>query len=322
MSDNTQGAAQSMTAEQAGSAIEALLAGDGELEGDEALTEVEDDLEQADDSEDETEDDAEESDEDEDSDEEPQEQTFTVKVDGKEVTVTLDELQKGYSRTEDYTRKTQQLAQERKNAQAEFEAVRTERAQYSQLLTALEAQLKQSEPQVDMDRLYAEDPIEWVKQRELQRERNEKLLAIQSEQQRLSQAQQAEMRQRQQAYLEQQKELLLAAAPELKDPEAAKAAKRSWTEAGKAIGLTEDEINSITDHRMLLALKKLAAYDSIAAKRQAVKPQPVQKVATAKPGPATEGKSKSSGTVIKQAQQRLVKSGNVRDAASLLSKLL
>ncbi len=43
----------------------------------------------------------EQSGEEEEQEEQEQPQTFTVKVDGKEVTVTLDELQKGYSRTQD-----------------------------------------------------------------------------------------------------------------------------------------------------------------------------------------------------------------------------
>lgn len=316
----------SLTAESAANAIEAMLSGDsGEQQDDEALNVEEDteEVEASDDSDDsDTEDASEEEEESDEEEEAPAPKTFTVKVDGKTVEVTLDELQAGYSRSADYTQKTQQLAQERKAAQAEYEAVRQERAQYSQLLTALEAQLKQADTPVDMDRLYAEDPIEWVRQRELQREKNEKLLAIQAEQQRLTQAQQQEMQQQQQAYLSQQKELLLAAVPELKDPEKARDARKSWTEAGKAIGLTEAEINSITDHRLLLALKKLASYDSLVAKRQTVKPQPVQKVAPAKPGQATEGKAKVNSTVMKQAQQRLKKSGSVKDAASLLSQII
>lgn len=40
--------------------------------------------------------------------------TYTVKVDGKEVEVTQDELLRGYMRQADYTRKTQQIAEERK----------------------------------------------------------------------------------------------------------------------------------------------------------------------------------------------------------------
>jgi hypothetical protein len=128
----------------------------------------------------------EQSEEDEESEEQEQPQTFTVKLDGKEVSVTLDELQKGYSRTQDYTRKTQQIAEVRKQVEQETQAVRAERQQYAQLLGALQAQLQATEPQVDLDRLYHEDPIEWVRQKEVMRERQEKAYAIQAEQQRLS----------------------------------------------------------------------------------------------------------------------------------------
>jgi hypothetical protein len=111
----------------------------------------------------------------------------------------------------------------------------------------------------------------------------------------------------------------LSAAPELKDPKVAAKAKADWVNAGKAIGLTEQEMNSITDHRMLLALRKLATYDSLMSKRQSIKPQ--QSVGrVAKPGVAASGKPQSSQ--IKQAQQRLKATGHVRDAANLFEKFL
>ena len=40
-------------------------------------------------------------------------ETYSVKVDGVEQLVSLDELQNGYQRQADYTRKTQELARER-----------------------------------------------------------------------------------------------------------------------------------------------------------------------------------------------------------------
>jgi hypothetical protein len=168
MSDTTgQTSSQSMTAAQAASAFEAMLPlEEGEQQEQEEALEDEQSSEsvEADESEEENASDedaeGEESDGDEETEQQEQPSKFTVKVDGKEVEVSLEELQKGYSRTEDYTRKTQALAQERKAAQAELESVRTERAQYSQLLTALQAQLQDAQqPNVDMDRLYNEDPI-------------------------------------------------------------------------------------------------------------------------------------------------------------------
>ena len=325
MSNDTTASAsvsQAMTADQAANAIESMLSGDGYQQEPEALM---DDESETVDEEVSAEDDAAEVEsedvESEDAEEPEQEEKpskFTVKVDGKDVEVSLDELQKGYSRTEDYTRKTQALAQERKQAQAEFESVRNERAQYAQLLGALQEQLTQATPQVDMDYLYNEDPIEWVKQRELQRSNAERMAAIASEQQRLS----AEQAKEQNAYLKdelsKEKDLLLSQAPELRDPKTAAKAKQDWISAGKAVGLSEQELNNVRDHRILLALRKLAAYDSMVAKRKDLKP--VQSsTPTARPGTISK---QPQSSIVKQSQQRLAKTGNVRDAASLIERLL
>ena len=318
---------QAMTADQAANAIESMLSGDGDQQEEEATQDepqgeseqVEDEIEDVEqDADSEDDDEADESDEDVDEDEAEDEQQFTVKVDGKDVAVSLDELQKGYSRTEDYTRKTQALAQERKTAQAELEQVRTERAQYAQLLGALQEQLQQSQQPLDMDRLREEDPIEWVRQREMQRENNEKMLAIQSEQQRVSQAEQVVKQQQMQAFLQSQKEQLLTVVPQLSDPKFAQAEKGRWIEAGKSIGFSEQELNGINDHRVLLALKTIADYNGMVAKRKQVSSDK-PKAKTVRPGVAPR---KNQSSAVKQAQQRLARSGNAKDAASLLENFL
>lgn len=318
---------QAMTADQAANAIESMLSGDGDQQEEEATQDesqdeseqVEDEIEDVEqDADSEDDDEADESDEDVDEDEAEDEQQFTVKVDGKDVAVSLDELQKGYSRTEDYTRKTQALAQERKTAQAELEQVRTERAQYAQLLGALQEQLQQSQQPLDMDRLREEDPIEWVRQREMQRENNEKMLAIQSEQQRVNQAEQVVKQQQMQAFLQSQKEQLLTVVPQLSDPKFAQAEKGRWIEAGKSIGFSEQELNGINDHRVLLALKTIADYNGMVAKRKQVSSDK-PKAKTVRPGVAPR---KNQSSAVKQAQQRLARSGNAKDAASLLENFL
>lgn len=325
MSNDTTASAsvsQAMTADQAANAIESMLSGDGYQQEPEALMgdepETIDEEVSAEDDAAEVESEDVESEDAEEPEQEEKPSKFTVKVDGKDVEVSLDELQKGYSRTEDYTRKTQALAQERKQAQAEFESVRNERAQYAQLLGALQEQLTQATPQVDMDYLYNEDPIEWVKQRELQRSNAERMAAIASEQQRLS----AEQAKEQNAYLKdelsKEKNLLLSQAPELRDPKTAAKAKQDWISAGKAVGLSEQELNNVRDHRILLALRKLAAYDAMVAKRKDLKP--VQSsTPTARPGTISK---QPQSSIVKQSQQRLAKTGNVRDAASLIERLL
>lgn len=261
----------------------------------------------------------EQSEEEEEPEEEEQQQTFTVKVDGKEVSVTLDELQKGYSRTQDYTRKTQQIAEVRKQVEQETQAVRAEREQYAQLLGALQAQLQSSEPQVDLDRLYHEDPIEWVRQKEVMRERQEKLGAIQSEQQRLSQVAQYEQQRAMEAQLASQQEALLAALPDWKDPKKAKAEKALVIESAKAAGFTDEDLKSVYDHRLVLLLRKAAMYDQMVSKRQGIKPVVNNGPRPAKPGAAGRVSTTTEAT---RAKQRLAKTGRVDDAASAIELLL
>jgi DNA repair exonuclease SbcCD ATPase subunit len=264
--------------------------------------------------------DTEQSELDEDTEEQEQPQVFSVKVDGKEVDVTLEELQKGYSRTQDYTRKTQQIAEARKQTEAELQAVRAEREQYAQLLSALESQVQQvAQPNIDWDRLYQEDPIEWVRQREVMRENQEKAAAIQSEKQRLNQLSQQEQAQFMQQKLQHEQEALLAAIPDWKDAKKAQAEKALLVEFGQKIGFTPDELKNVVDHRAVLMLRKAALYDQMMSKRGNIKPVTNNGPRPAKPGAA--GRI-SNNTEAVRAQQRVAKTGRVDDAANAIFQLL
>jgi hypothetical protein len=313
-----------MNVAEAANALAGLLPDEGQQENSEAQlpdegAAVEEELSaDADAADDET--DTEQSELDEDTEEQEQPQVFSVKVDGKEVEVTLDELQKGYSRTQDYTRKTQQIAEARKQTEAELQAVRAEREQYAQLLSALETQVQQvAQPNIDWDRLYQEDPIEWVRQREVMRENQEKAAAIQSEQQRLSQISQQEQAQFMQQKLQQEQEALVAAIPEWKDSKKAQAEKALLVEFGQKIGFTPDELKGVVDHRAVLMLRKAALYDQMMSKRGNIKPVTNNGPRPAKPGAAGRV---SNNTEAVRAQQRVAKTGRVDDAANAIFQLL
>ena len=313
-----------MNVAEAANALAGMLPEEGQEDSSEAQSPdegaaVEEELSaDADAADDET--DAEQSELDEDTEEQEQPQVFSVKVDGKEVEVTLDELQKGYSRTQDYTRKTQQIAEVRKQTEAELQAVRAEREQYAQLLSALESQVQQvAQPNIDWDRLYQEDPIEWVRQREVMRDNQEKAAAIQSEQQRLSQLSQQEQAQFMQQKLQHEQEALLAAIPDWKDAKKAQAEKALLVEFGQKIGFTPDELKSVVDHRAVLMLRKAALYDQMMSKRGNIKPVTNNGPRPAKPGAAGRV---SNSTESVRAQQRVAKTGRVDDAANAIFQLL
>lgn len=262
----------------------------------------------------------EQSESEEDTQEEEKPSTFTIKVDGKDVEVTLDELQKGYSRTQDYTRKTQQVAEMRKQTEAQLAAIRAEREQYAQLLGALSEQVKAAaEPQIDWDRLYQEDPIEYVRQREVMRENREKAAAIQAEQQRLAEISQQEQMKKLQTHKAKESQALLEAIPTWKDPAKAKAEKAMLIEFGQKMGFTPQELGNIYDHRVVLALRKAALYDQMQAKRQGIKPVTNNGPKPAKPGAAGRVSQMSDAV---RAKQRLAKTGRVDDAASAIELLL
>jgi hypothetical protein len=238
-------------------------------------------------------------------------ESITFEVDGETVTVNRDELKASYMRQKDYTRKTQELAEQRQQ-------IAGERQQYAQLLGALEQQLQQTagaEP--DWDTLRATDPIEYSLQwTEWQRGQQKRQL-IAAEQQRMQQLAQVEHQKTMAQTLERERQALLTVVPEWKDAEKAKVEKAMVIEQGKKLGFSDEELAQAFDHRAIVALRKAALYDQLMSKKQVVdqsKPAP-QKVV--KPG--TKGTVDNSAK--RRAEQRFNSSGSIRDAAALLSFL-
>jgi hypothetical protein len=184
----------------------------------------------------------------------------------------------------------------------------------------LQVQVQQAaEPQIDWDRLYQEDPIEWVRQKEVMRENQEKARAIQSEQQRLNQISQQEQAQTMQHFLANEQNLLLKALPQWSDPEKAKAEKSMLIEFGQKAGFAPDELKNIFDHRVVSVLRKAALYEQMMSKRGNIKPVVNNGPRPAKPGAAGRV-SQSTGNAL--AQKRLAKTGRVQDAAAAIELLL
>jgi len=246
--------------------------------------------------------------------------TFTVKVDGQEVEVTQEELVNGYSRQQDYTRKTQELSQQRKTIEQQQAELAQRDAIYSQLLPKMEAQLQgemANEP--DWNKLYEDDPVGYVREKQLWDEKKEKAKAIQAEQQRLQDEAMAEQQKLIQQQVEFGQQRILELIPEWQNPEVAakeKAAIRDY--AINTLEYTQQEVDSVYDYRALLGLRKAWLNDKIV---ETVKKKPTQKAPArvARPGTVTK---KKSVTPVKKAKQRLAKSGKVQDAAKVFEQLI
>jgi hypothetical protein len=262
-----------------------------------------------------------EADEEEGEEEAPRDEKFVVKVDGKEIEVPKDELIRGYQREADYTRKTQKLAEERKLVESEFQQVRGEREQYSQILGQLQQKLQELQPQEpDWNRLEVEDPTEYARQWTSHQRRQQQVYAVQAEQERLNQMRQAELQKSMQQIMATEVARLKEKIPEWSSPEKARTEGKALLEYGQNLGFSEQELSTITDSRALLALHKAWKYDQMMSKRPEFQAKIKKAPKMVSPGSAGSVSSKSSD--LNNAKKRLAQTGSVRDAASLFEKFI
>lgn len=252
--------------------------------------------------------------------------TVKVKVDGKEMEVTLAELRNGYSRTADYTRKVTALAEQRKQIEAEQAQIRTERALYGELLPKLRMQIEQQAAQEpDWDSLYNDDPIEAARLerhwRRVKEEQATKLQAIEAEQQRLSATQIAEQQRLLQERVATERARLPEIIPEWKDEKVMAKEVQELREWAVSAGLTEQEVNSLTQASHVALVRKAMLYDKGARKVEAAKKPTQKKGRVVRPG-SNNGTPIRQSSELKRASQRLARTGRIDDAAALLDKLI
>jgi hypothetical protein len=257
--------------------------------------------------------------------EEDQELLYVVKIDGEEVEVPLSELQQGYSRNADYTRKTQALSAQRK----ELESLQQDYAQRVNALNTFAYQLQQEpsipEPEIDWERLQHADPVEWLKQRQLAQDRANirsqraaQLEAVKQEQQQIQQQQFNET-------LQKERELLNEVIPSWRDPEVAKQEKSEIRDFAKShYGLTDSDLQSAYDHRLVRILyDAYSANKSLAQGKQAIKEAQEPTVKTARVrGRSPQGPTTRRQTNFNKAMGRLEKSGSTEDATAAFAALL
>lgn len=265
----------------------------------------------------------EEGEEDEDSDED--EPVYRVKMAGEEREITQSELIKLAQQGADYTKKSQQVAEERKRLEAEakiVEEARKEREEYSNRLQALQQYLEQNAPREDdLEYLKENDPIGYaVKVAELT-QKKEQMAAVRAEQERLAAMQQAEEVQQQRSYIAQQAQLVSQLIPEYADAQKGESLRKELRAYAKSIGYTDEEVNSVYDARTVKALYDAMQY----AKLQQAKPGVTKKVSQApkamKAGSVKSNKQSNSEQVRRNKAQ-LKQSGRVRDAAKIFEQFI
>jgi len=250
---------------------------------------------------------------------------FTVKVNGQEIEVGIDELKAGYSRQSDYTKKSQALSEERRSFEQDRDAVLLERQQYAQLLGALQQQLNgMDEPAPDFDRLYDEDPIEATRlERQWQQRQSakqQKMQAIQLEQQRVQEANRQYQIQTMQQILQEEVQRLPEVIPEWRDNDVAAKEREELREYLINSGVAEEELQALVRANHIKVLRKAMLYDK-GQKRVQRAAKDGRRSKTVRPG-SSQAQSKPGSRRQKSARQRLARSGRLDDAANLLESML
>jgi len=292
----------------------------GELEAEQALEQEAEPQQETEQVEEVVEDDAEVQ-EDDSQEEEP---SYVIKAAGEEKEVPLSELIKGYQLGADYTKKTTEVAEQRKLVEAErgaIEEAKYARDSYAQRLQAIDNFLTSQMPQEDLHSLKENDPIGYaVKVAELS-EKKEQLQAIRAEQARIAQEQQSDYARAMSDRVAQEASKLAQVLPEFSDPAKGDNFRKEIRSYGKTLGFTDEELSQVYDSRHVLTLHKAMMYDKLQKSKPAITKKVNEAPRMLRAG-TSGGNKQSDAQKLTQQKTQLRNSGKVRDAAALFEQFL
>lgn len=250
---------------------------------------------------------------------------LTFKADGQDVTVNLAELRQGYQRDANYRRQTQELADTRRQMEADhaqrLQHFEVQVVQLGQVLNQGEQLLVGELNTAEMQNLRKTNPAEWAARREeLQNRINgvKQLYAYAAQQYDAYQTQQADkLRQQLTEIRRQELQNLQTAMPDFGDVR-----DKLVGYLDTSYGYAPEDLASVFDSRLIVIANKARLYDEMQAvgaktKQKVAKLPKVQK-------PAKGAAKPKSGNVanIRKARSQLAKSGKVKDAAALIGLTL
>ena len=250
---------------------------------------------------------------------------YTIKVDGNEFEVGIDELKSGYQRQADYTRKSQALAKQRKGTekiQAERMQLEQERQMYANGLQMLQEQQSaklQNFDGVDWNTLKEEDPYAYMLKKDEYRDAQDKVNNVAQQQSLIQQEQQQAHKKARAHFIQQEYTKLVSALPEWTDKDST--IKQDIRKYAADVGFRPEEINQLADHRSVLVIKKAMEYDKL-TKKVAPKKKAVKKVPKVQKAGRGKSKEDTATEALKKKRTRLRKSGKQKDAASLFYDML
>jgi len=236
------------------------------------------------------------------------------RVNGKDELVPLSEVLKSSMMEADYRTKTSELAEQRRQFDAERQQIHSERQQkferLDELISSLDSQL-QSYSQADLNKILEEGDIpRYIAIKDQLQSQEKTLEKAKAEREKARVEAENEQRQNIQRYRAQQQQLLVQAIPDFQDKAKAAKLETAMVDALKHRGFSEEEIggffNGAFDHRVILLIKDAA--DKRALTKAGI-PQKVKKLPKLIKSSSSEAKKVSNAQAIRDRFDKAQKAG-------------
>ena len=198
-------------------------------------------------------------------------QLYEVKVNGETIKVSLDELQSGYAKDSDYRQKTSKLSEERKSLEEERQKILDEmnvanqkKSEYVKRLEEVVSKLKPpSISDSELERLFEEDPTEYVKAQAMVTRERERQMKLKSELEKEKQDQAVDYQNKMKVVLQNEQKKLIEKIPALADPNKAEKIRTDIKTFLTSQGYSESELVNLTDHRTVLVAYNAMQLDNL-----------------------------------------------------------
>ena len=248
--------------------------------------------------------------------EDPVGELYTVKVDGEDKQVTLEELKRGWSGQQYVQKGMQQAAEVKKEAENVYYALMQERQNLANLVQQVQSGQNLTPPTEPDSAMFDADPIGYMEAKiqydNQMKQYQQNIGQVQAVMQQQSEAEQVARAE----YAKQEAQRLVQVIPELADAgKAGKFKENLVRTATDVYGYTPEEIAGISSHRDFLVLRDAMKYREMMSGKKDVQ----SKVQKAKPAmkPGAKRVSTKSDAARKQ-KDRLKKSGSIDDALALI----
>lgn len=181
--------------------------------------------------------------------------------------ISVADLKQGSLRQADYTRKTQEIAANRKELETRQAEIAQQRTQFEQTINFAIQVAQASLPQEPSRELLASDPIAYLQQKAEYDQRLQQLQHLNGAKQQHEEALSAEKQRAFNEYVAAEQQRLAEAMPELKDPAKLQAFNGELVKGIEKYGFAAQDLNNVYDHRLILLAKDALAYQKLMANK-------------------------------------------------------